>query len=108
MNAAVTFESEYVALAEGVNETCFLQHVMSFMMAPLDLGIKIHEDNEAAIRMVNNRCSSRRTRHIEVKHHIIQDTVDEGIVRVVCVQSGEQHADVLTKALDAKSFERIC
>ena len=73
------------------------------MMPPLDLEIKIHEDNEGGIKMANNRFSSRCTRYFEVKRHIIQDTVEEGIVRVEYVQSGDQNAYVLAKPLDAKS-----
>ena len=56
--------------------------------------------------MANNRFSSRRTRHIDVKHHFIRDAIDSGIIRVEYINSGEQHADILTKALDAKTFER--
>ena len=55
--------------------------------------------------MANNRFSSRRTRHIDVKHHIVRDAVDSGIIFMEYVKSGEQHADILTKALDAKTFE---
>ena len=41
-----------------------------------------------------------------LKHHVVRDAVDGGIIRVKYVKSGEQHADVLTKAIDAKSFEK--
>ena len=55
--------------------------------------------------MANNKHSSRRTRHIDVKHHIVRDAVEEGLVRIVYVRREEQHADILTKALDMKTFE---
>ena len=64
----------------------------------------VHEDG--AIKMTENMFSSRRTRHIDVKHHMVRDAVDGGIIRVEYVKSREQHADVLTKAMDAKSFEK--
>ena len=50
--------------------------------------------------MTKNRFSSRRTRHMDVKHHIVRDAIDGGIVHVEYVRSGEQHADILTKTLD--------
>ena len=58
--------------------------------------------------MTENRFSSRRTRHVDGKHHMVRDAVDGGIIRVEYVNSGEQHADLLliTKAIDAKSFEK--
>ena len=67
--------------------------------------VPIKEDNQGAIRMANNRYSSRRTRHIDVKHHVVRDAVEEGTVRIVYVGTVHQHADILTKALDARTFD---
>ena len=65
----------------------------------------IREDNEGAIKMTTNRFSSRRTRHADVKHHIVRDAVESAVVRINYVKSGKQHADVLTKALSVNTFE---
>ena len=105
VTAAASSESEYVALAEVVNELRFLQQVKGFLTPPIDDNITIREDNEGAIKMATNRFSSRRTRHVDVKHHIVRDAVESGLVRIHYVKSGEQNADVLTKALDIKFFE---
>ena len=48
---------------------------------------------------------SRRARHVDVKHHIVRDAVESDVVQIYYVKSGEQHADVLTKALDVNTFE---
>ena len=88
--------SEYVALAEIVNELCFLRQVKGFLAPPFDDNIIIREGNEGAVKMATNRFSSRRTSHVDVKHHV---------VRIHYVRSGEHHADVLTKALDINIFE---
>ena len=55
--------------------------------------------------MATNRFNGRRTRPVDVKHHIVRDAVESGVVRTHYVKSGGQHADVLTKALDANTFE---
>ena len=106
ITATATSESEYVALAEIANELRFLRQVKAFMVPPNDYNIRIHEDNEGAIKTAENRFSCRRTRHINVKHHMVRDAVDGGMIHVEYVKSGEQHADVLTKAIDAKSFKK--
>ena len=80
MTAAASSESEYVALAEFVNELRFLRQVKGFLMPPIDDNIVITEDNEGAIKMVTNRFSSSRTRHVDVKHHIVRDAVEDGVV----------------------------
>ena len=105
VTAAASSESEYVALSEMVNELRFLRQVKEFMEPPIDERIRIHEDNEGAIKMAKNRFSSRRTRHVDVKHHIVRDAIDGGVVSVEHVRSEEQHADILTKALDVRTFE---
>ena len=106
ITATATSESEYVALAENVNELRFLRQVKAFMVPRIDYNIRIHEDNEGAMKMAENRFSSRRTRHIDVKHHMVRDALDGEIIRVEYIKSREQHADVLTKAINAKSFEK--
>ena len=103
---AASSESEYVALAEVVNEPRFLRQVKGFLTPPIDDNIIIREDNEGAIKMATYHFSSRRTRyHVDVKHHIVCDAVGSGIVRTHYVKSGEQHADVLNKALNINTFE---
>ena len=106
MTAAASYKSEYVALAEVVKEFRFLRQMNGFLTPPIDTNIVITEDNEEAIKMVTNRFSSRRTRHVDVKHHIVRDAVESGgVVRIHYVKSGERYDDVLTKALDVNSFE---
>ena len=50
ITARATSESEYVALAEVVNELRFLRQVKAFMVPPIDYNIRVHEDNEGAMR----------------------------------------------------------
>ena len=59
ITVTATSESEYVALAEIVNERRFLRQVKAFMVPPIDYNIRVHEDNEGAIKMAERRFSSR-------------------------------------------------
>jgi len=56
--------------------------------------------------MAKNRFSSKRTRHVDIKHHIIRDAVEGRVVDIEHVRPEEQHAHGLTKAIDVKTFER--
>ena len=105
VTVAASSVSEYVALAEVVNELRFLRQVTGFLTPPIDVNIIIREDSEGAIEMATTHFSSRRTKHVDVKHHIARDAVESGIVRIHYVKAGEQHADVQTKALDINTFE---
>ena len=79
MTAAPSSESKYVALAENFNELHFLRQVKGFLTPSIDDNIAIREDNEGAIKMATNRFSSRRTRHVDVKHHIVRNAVESGV-----------------------------
>ena len=105
VTVAASSESEFVALAEVVNALRFFRQVKGFLTPPIDDNIVIREDNEGAIKMATNHFSRMRTRHVDVKHHIVRDTIKSGVVRIHYVRSGEQHADVLTKPLNVNSFE---
>ena len=105
VTAAASSESEYVVLAEVVNELRFLRQAKGFLTPPIDDNIVIREDHERAIKMATNLFSSRRTRHLDVIHHIVRDAVKSGVVRIHYVKLEEQHADVPAEALDVNTFE---
>ena len=98
-----TSEAEYVALSELVKEVLFLRKVQEFMEPSMRVGaVNVFEDNEGAIKLATNKHASRRTKHIDVKHHLERDASDARKVRVAYVRSEDQHVDLLTKPLDKK------
>ena len=105
VTAAASSESEYVAMAEVVNELHSLRQVKGFLTPPINDNIGIREHNKGAIKMATHRFSGRHTRHVDVKHHIVRDALEGGVVQIHYVKSGEQHADVLTKMLDVHTFK---
>ncbi|CAM9832049.1 unnamed protein product, partial [Ascophyllum nodosum] len=101
VTASGTSEAEYVALSEVVKEVLFLRKVQEFMEPSMRVGaVNVFEDNEGAIKLATNKHASRRTKHIDVKHHLVRDASDARKVRVAYVRSEDQHADLLTKLLD--------
>ena len=105
VTASGTSEAEYVALSEVVKEVLFLRQVQEFMEPSMRVGaVNVFEDNEGAIKLTTNKHASRRTKHINVKHHLVRDASDARKVRVAYVKSEDQHADLLTKPLDMQKF----
>ena len=66
--------------------------------------VNAFEYNEGAIKLATNKHASRRTKHIDGKHHLVRDASDARKVRVAYVRSEDQHADLLTKSLDTQNF----
>jgi hypothetical protein len=47
---------------------------------------------------------SERSRHIEVKYHLVRECAEQGSVEVGEVRTDDQLGDILTKALDRIKF----
>ena len=51
--------------------------------------------------------SHKRRRHIDIKHHLIREQVERGILHILWVPTAEQQADILTKPLPSSSFSHL-
>ena len=108
VTASGTSEAEYVALSEVVKEVLFLEQVQEFMEPSIKVGgVNVFEDNEGghgAVKLATNKHASRRTKHIDVEHHLVSDVSDARKVTVAYMRSEDQHTDLLTKPLDMQKF----
>ena len=57
------------------------------------------------MKFSKNPVSHDKSKHIEIKYHYIRDMVQGGAVKLQCVATDEQIADVLTKPLARVKFE---
>ena len=65
-------------------------------------------DNEAAIKIAENRGVSGRTKHFSDAIHYIRHMIDHFIVRLRFVTTHDQLADGFTKPLDKSKFRPWC
>ena len=62
-------------------------------------------DNIVAIFLSENRNSSKRTKHTNIKYHYITEQIDLGLTEVKFVKSEENLADLFTKNLKGDLFD---
>jgi hypothetical protein len=105
--ALSTCEAELYAEAAAIQEVLWLRGIVKELGLRTDLGSVIHGDNQSAIAVSKNGVKGERTKHVDVKYHFITETVDRGDVQLRWVPSGEQHADIFTKALPVPIFEQL-
>ena len=69
--AQSTTEAEYRALSAALNEVIWIINVLKEIGIKVKTPITIREDNEAAIKLGENNMSSARSKHIEIRHHVV-------------------------------------
>jgi hypothetical protein len=64
-------------------------------------------DNESAIRMADNPVEHSRTKHIDIRYHLLRDHQQRRDIEIACVNTKEQLVDIFTKPLDEKTFCKL-
>ena len=105
-------EAEYIALASATKEALWIRTFLMEMFGstfdvPGGPGSLILVDNQSAMALAKNSTFHDRTKHIAVRHHFIRDEIEERRIRVEYVPTGDQVADVLTKALAREKHSRF-
>ena len=104
--AQSTAVAEYRAVTNACNAVIWLR---SFL---LEIGIKIrepvlfHEDNEACINNATNYMTTKRTKHVDIKHHVIRYWCKEDVIDFSYIDTASQLADIMTKCLAYPAFSK--
>ena len=67
------------------------------MNVEVELPITVHVDNVGAIWLSNNRTTSDRTRHIDIRTTFVKEYQEDGKIIIKFVKSEENEADIFTK-----------
>ena len=64
-------------------------------------------DNKADISILATPVQHDKTKHVEVDRHFIKENIEAKVVEMPYVKSEDQLADILTKAVNLKSFQVV-
>ena len=95
-------------MAHTATELTWLQHFLQEIGFSAPTPIPLFCDNQAALHIASNPVFHERTKHIEVDCHFVRDKILNGDISTAFVKSGDQLADVFTKALCRNQLEFIC
>ena len=101
-----TCEAEYISAALACTQVIYMQQTLQ------DFGITLNNstiycDNTSAINLSKNPINHSRTKHIDIRHHFLRDSVEKGIVSLEFVNTENQLADIFTKPLSETSFIKL-
>ena len=92
-----TTEAEYMALSEVVKELKFIVQLLQTMNIEVELSITVHVDNVGEIWLSNNRTTSDRTKHIDIRTSFVNEYQEDGKIIIKFVKSVDNEADIFTK-----------
>ena len=99
-------EAEYVSMSEGMKDLLFIKMCLNYIKMKINLPMIVLIDNIGAIEMLDSKTGQCKTKHIDTRYHWIKQYVDKDKVRVNYIKSEENVADILTKNLNPKLFEK--
>ena len=104
--AQSTAVAEYRAVTGACNAVIWLRSCLKQLGIELHEPVLFREDNEACINMATNYMTTKRTKHVDVKHHVIRYWCKEGVMDFAYIDTHSQLADIMTKILTKPAFVR--
>lgn len=102
--ALSTCEAEYVSLSSAMQEAIWWNGFQKEL--GIDSEITVNCDNQSAIAIAKNGGFHPKRKHIDVRHHFVQDVLANHVgINLSYVSTQDQIADVLTKPLERLKLE---
>jgi hypothetical protein len=101
-------EAEYMALAHASQQAIWFHTLLSELGHNITQPTTIWVDNQAAIAHAITEMTMQRTKHIDIKYHFIRDAVAQGTIIPDYMDTTDNLADLLTKALPAPRHLDLC
>ena len=92
-------EAEYRSIRKVVGELVWLSRLFEELTIPCTSPFPVYCDSQSALHIAKNPVFRERTKHIEVDCHFVRAKLQEGLISLHHIGTGEQLADILTKAL---------
>lgn len=99
--------AEYVALSECVSELKIVKDILLDFKIEFSEPIKIFEDNSGAVSIAKHGNFTKNSKYIETHFHFVNESYLKRIIDVVKIDSEENIADILTKALGSIKFDKF-
>jgi len=92
-------EDEYRSLRKVVGELVWLHRLFTELTVPPIGPSPVYCDSQTALHIAKNPVFHERTKHIEVDCHFVRSKLQEGLISLHHINTCDQLADILTKAL---------
>jgi hypothetical protein len=98
-------EAEYFALSEAAKDIRFIVMVLEAVGISVQTPIIVKLDNAGAIFMAENVSATSRTKHIDTRYHFVREFVEDGMIKIVFVETQDNKADMVTKNVSGEVYD---
>ncbi|KAL7281589.1 hypothetical protein ACG7TL_004906 [Trametes sanguinea] len=100
-------EAEYIAAAEAAKECFWLRGVLDALGFPQTDATPLCVDNQGAAHLAEDPSFHARTKHIDIKYHIIRHYTNSSYLYIHRTSTNDNIADILTKSLPGPAFTKF-
>lgn len=105
--ASSTLHAEYIAVSEAAREAAWLRTLLGELGLEQPKATIVHCDNQGAMFLAKNPSTHTRTKHIDIRHHIIREMIESGEISLVYTKTEDQLADIFTKPLSGPRHSEL-
>ena len=98
---------KYIALSEAFKEVILMLQLLRSMKIDVKYPVTVRVDNVGAIFMASNITTTRLTKHVDIRYKYVNEYVEDRVVKIVFVKSGDNDSNILAKNLSAEVHETI-
>ncbi len=99
-------ESEFMAAYELGKALLYVRSILWDLIVPQEAASRLYEDNDACTAMANTQIPTSRTRHMDIRYHVLCEWVERDLIVLEQVDTTINEADHFTKLLSWVLFHR--
>ena len=105
--ALSTTEAEYMAACKATKEAIWLRKLLTDLGYSQNSPTTIFQDNQSCIKLARNHTFHVRSKHIDIRHHFIRETIENKLIDLTYCSTENMIADILTKPSARQKFEKF-
>ena len=98
-----TTKAQYVATTEAIKEMIQLQRFMEQLGKKQEIS-RLYSDSQSSIHLAKNLAFHSKTKHIQLKYHFIRYVLDEELLKLEKIHTGQNPAYMLTKEVTGEKL----
>jgi len=104
--ATSTAEAEYISTSENIKKILWIRNIIKEILNKW-ITVKIYTDNQASKKIMENRETNTKLKHISVRYHFNRDNIAKKKVKLEYIDTENMLADILTKDSNGPKIQKF-